>query len=84
MVRKVWEIVQPWAIACMLMANGWLGFAYASATTREKEQNMEIQQLKQTICTKTDMKEMLGESFDVHFNQFEIYLQDKYRITPKK
>jgi hypothetical protein len=84
MAKAMKEYILPICLAVLTLFNAWLLVAKQMEWTREKEQDNRITETEKKICTKAEIKDLLNESFDVHFNQFEIYLQDKYHITPKR
>ena len=71
-------------LATAAILNVWAVKLYFEAVEQQRLQDDRIAQLEKEICTKEELRIMIDEAFESHFNGFELYLQDKYIITPKK
>ena len=71
-------------LATAAILNVWAVKLYFEAVEQQRLQDDRIAQLEKEICTKEELRIMIDEAFEAHFNRFELYLQDKYIITPKK
>jgi len=82
------KVIREWILPIMLsvtaILSAWGLFAVKSNLDREAEQDARITKIEQSICTKAEMKEIMTEAIDGRFDRFELFLQQKYKITPKQ
>jgi len=84
MAKAIRDYVLPILLTVATIISAWSIYANQVNSQREREQDKQIAVNKEQICTKADMEKLLGEQFKQHFAEFELYLQGKYKITPKK
>lgn len=84
MAKTVKEYVLPIILAILTLANGWILFAAKNNSLKEEKQNERLDRLESQVCTKQETKDILKEIIDSRFDKFELFLQDKYNISPKR
>ena len=68
----------------LVILNVWVVKLYGDLENEINKNEKEIVQLKTDICTKEEMKVLVKDVVDSRFDKFELFLQEKYKITPKK
>jgi hypothetical protein len=84
MARVMREWILPIMLSILAIISAWSLFAVKANMDREAEQDARITKIEQSICTKAEIKEIMVETIDGRFDRFELFLQQKYKITPKK
>ena len=68
----------------LVILNVWVVKLYGDLENEINKNEKEIVQLKTEICTKEEMKVLVKDVVDSRFDKFELFLQEKYKITPKQ
>lgn len=84
MARVLKDYVLPILFTVSMILNGWFLWSANVRYEQEKNQDIRIDKVESTICTKQEVKEAMSEVVKAELNSFELRLQEKYKIIPKK
>ena len=83
-VNKLTGTIIAITLALLTVVNTWALVLNSRSYTEKNDITQRITRLENDMISKSDFRDILTESLNAQLNKFELRLQSKYHITPKR